>query len=205
MNYDSIIFDMDGTLWNTEKQVCAAWNKVLEDAGHPKRVSEDEIKKYMGLPMNEIGMKLFKTDNYDEVAELFGKCMDYENRYIAACGGVLYQDLIRVLRELSERVPLYIVSNCQSGYIEAFFEAHKTAEYFRDYLCYGDTGQLKDRNIRTIIKRNNLVNPVYVGDTQGDADAAAAAGVDFVWASYGFGKADGYVRKIDSFPDILTL
>ncbi len=205
MNYDSIIFDMDGTLWNTEKQVCAAWNKVLEDAGHPKRVSEDEIKKYMGLPMNEIGMKLFKTDNYDEVAELFGKCMDYENRYIAACGGVLYQDLIRVLRELSERVPLYIVSNCQSGYIEAFFEAHKTAEYFRDYLCYGDTGQLKDRNIRTIIKRNNLVNPVYVGDTQGDADAAAAAGVDFVWASYGFGKAHGYVRKIDSFPDILTL
>ena len=48
MKYDSIIFDMDGTIWNTEKEVCLAWNKVLADAGHPKRVTGDELAGYMG-------------------------------------------------------------------------------------------------------------------------------------------------------------
>ncbi|MBP5792253.1 MAG: HAD family hydrolase, partial [Spirochaetaceae bacterium] len=54
--------------------------------------------------------------------------------------------------------------------------------------CNGDTGLLKDENIKLIVKRNGLKSPVYVGDTQGDADACAKAGVPIVYASYGFGK-----------------
>ena len=94
MKYDSIIFDMDGTIWNTEKEVCLAWNKVLADAGHPKRVTGDELAGYMGLPMTEIAKRMFGTDNYDSVAELFGRCMQYENEYIAKHGATLYPDLI---------------------------------------------------------------------------------------------------------------
>ena len=131
--------------------------------------------------------------------------MAYENQYIAAHGGKLYHDLINVLSRLSAKIPLYIVSNCQSGYIEAFFEAHHTAEYFKDYTCFGDTGLYKDKNIRLIAERNSLHKPVYVGDTQGDADAAHAAGVDFVWASYGFGTASQYEKRIDNIGQLLSL
>lgn len=205
MKYDSVIFDMDGTIWNTEKEVCLAWNKVLADAGHPKRVTGDELAGYMGLPMTEIAKQMFGTDNYDSVAELFGRCMQYENEYIAKYGATLYPDLINTLKQMYTKIPLFIVSNCQSGYIEAFFKAYDTAGYFKDYLCFGDTGELKDHNIRLLARRNNLNSPVYIGDTKGDCEAAHAAGVDFIWASYGFGHSDNYEGRIDRFADILSI
>ncbi len=205
MRYDSIIFDMDGTIWDTTREVCAAWNKVLENAGNSKRITEKELSGYMGLPMDEIAMRMFKTDNYESVAKLFKSCLNYENEYIAANGAKLYHDLINALEALYTQIPLYIVSNCQSGYIETFYKAHNTEKYFKDYICFGDNGLLKAQNIKLIAKRNGLVNPVYVGDTQGDSDAAAAAGVDFIWAAYGFGSADRYVMKIDVISQLLTL
>ena len=202
MKYDSIIFDMDGTIWDTEKQVCEAWNTVLADAGHPKRVTGEELAGYMGLPMTEIARKMFNTDNYEEVAELFERCLQYENEYIAAHGAILYPDLINTLEALSAKIPLFIASNCQSGYIEAFFDAYDTKKYFRDYICFGDNKKLKDHNIRLLVERNGLKSPVYIGDTKGDGASAKAAGIDFVWASYGFGHADEYVARVDCFADI---
>ncbi len=46
---------------------------------------------------------------------------------------------------------------------------------------------LKDKRFRMLIDRNHLSSPVYVGDTQGDADACHAAGIPFIFAEYGFG------------------
>ena len=205
MKYDSIIFDMDGTIWNTEKEVCEAWNKVLADAGHPKRITGSELAGYMGLPMTEIATRMFDTDDYDSVAELFERCMQYENEYIAEHGAILYPDLINTLETLCTKIPLFIVSNCQSGYIEAFFKAYGTEKYFKDYLCFGDTKELKDQNIKLLVRRNSLKSPVYIGDTKGDCESAKAAGVDFVWASYGFGHADEYAARVDKFADILSI
>ena len=54
---------------------------------------------------------------------------------------------------------LFIVSNCQDGYIECFFKAHKLDKYFTDYECPGRTGLSKGENNKLIIERNNLKNP----------------------------------------------
>ena len=77
--------------------------------------------------------------------------------------------------------------------------------YITDKECYGDTGKNKDENIRLVVERNHLKHPVYVGDTQGDCDAAASAGVPFVFASYGFGQADHADAVIHSFDELLEL
>lgn len=97
-----------------------------------------------------------------------------------------------------------IVSNCQSGYIELFLRKTGLEPYITDTECYGDTGKNKDENIRLVVERNSLKHPVYVGDTQGDCDAAAKAGVPFVFASYGFGQADHADAVIASFDELLS-
>ncbi len=205
MKYDSVIFDMDGTLWDSRKGICEAWNQSFARQECDRRISVEELTGYMGLPMNEIAMRMFPGKEYAEVKSIFDCCMNDENTYLMQHGGILYPDLINTLEALSQKCRLYIVSNCQSGYIEAFFNAHKTSQYFKDIECYGNTGMLKDHNIALLVKRNGLQSPVYVGDTQGDADSAERSGVDFIYASYGFGHVANPQYSIDSFGQLTDI
>jgi phosphoglycolate phosphatase len=100
---------------------------------------------------------------------------------------------------------LFIVSNCQCGYIETFLGYHKLGKYFKDYECAGNTGLSKGGNIKKIIERYDLKASVYVGDTQGDCDAAAAAEIPFIFAGYGFGKVSAYKYKLNKLSDIEKL
>ena len=109
------------------------------------------------------------------------------------------------LQKLSARYPLFIISNCEDGYIQSFLEAHQFGTYFTDFECPGRTGLLKADNIRLMKERHHLTSPVYVGDTDGDRTAAEAAGVPFVFAAYGFGSAMRYDYKIDSFEQLTEL
>ena len=115
--------------------------------------------------------------------------LEYE--YLSEHGATLYNKLEDTLERLSKKYKLFIVSNCQDGYIESFFKSHKLEKYFIDYECPGRTGLAKAENIKLIVERNNLKNPVYVGDTQGDAKAAKDANIPFIYANYGFGDVNG--------------
>ena len=70
--------------------------------------------------------------------------------------------MAETVRELSRKYKLFIVSNCQSGYIEAFLKNTGLGEYFADYTCPGDTGKLKGENIRIIMERNGIKEAIYV-------------------------------------------
>ena len=100
---------------------------------------------------------------------------------------------------------LFIVSNCQSGYIEAFLEYYKINDYIEDIECFGNNDLPKWDNIALIIKRNNLKNPVYVGDIDNDRIAAGKAGADFIYAEYGFGDVKKYDDIIYKFGDLLRI
>ena len=107
------------------------------------------------------------------------------------------------MKELSKKYKLYIVSNCQDGYIQCFFKAYPHLEqYFMDFECHGSTGLMKADNIRLIADGHSLKNPVYVGDTLGDANASREAGVPFVYARYGFGEVKDFDYVIDSFSEL---
>ena len=109
------------------------------------------------------------------------------------------------LKELNKRYPLFVVSNCQAGYIELVFEKTGLGKYFTGHLCPGDSGEAKAANIRSIAKKYQLKAPVYVGDTFGDYQACQEAGVPFVFASYGFGQVDTPDYVIEKPADLLKL
>lgn len=202
---DGLIFDMDGTLWDSAESVAKAWNEVFKNHGLSHRTTASDVHAQMGKPMTEIFASLL-PDESPQVQETVGNAAcDYENEYLAVHGGVLYPKLEEVLRTLSERIPLFIVSNCQSGYIEAFFEFHKLGYLFKDIECWGNTLLSKAENIRLIVERNNLKNPVYIGDTALDGISSRQAGVPFVHAAYGFGTTDDCDASINSVSELLEL
>lgn len=210
-----IIFDMDGTLWDSAEGVAKSWTiKVQEMYPEAKEITEADVKSVMGLTMDKIADKFFSWLDEKERYELLDICGNYENDYLRDHGGVLYPDLEEVLAELKKDYNLYIVSNCQSGYIEAFLDHYDFWKYFEDIECYGNNELPKGDNIAGIIRRNDVTNAVYVGDIQGDYDATMSAkeqlkdeGVklDFILADYGFGDVDAKVSKIGSFKELLKV
>ncbi|MBB6218912.1 phosphoglycolate phosphatase [Anaerosolibacter carboniphilus] len=203
---DSIIFDLDGTLWDSTDVVLMAWNEVVEGYQEIENpITKEDLKSIMGLQVKEIGRKLFPSVGEDVQQEILKKCCEIECGYIEKQGGILYDHLEAVLRVLSQKYKLFIVSNCQCGYIEVFLKYHKLENYFTDFENPGRTGLSKGENIKLIMDRNNLKKPVYVGDTEGDRKAAIHAGIPFVYARYGFGEVIEFDHVIDRFDDLLKL
>lgn len=192
-----IIFDMDGTLWDSSENVAKSWDEVVQkEAGGLRKITAKDVQGVMGHTMTEIAQMLFPMLGQKESQELVDRCGDYEILYLQKHGGVLYPKLEETLRILSERYPLYIVSNCQKGYIEAFLAYYKFEKYFRDTECFGNTQLGKADNIRRVIARNGIEKAVYVGDIQGDYEASRKAGASFIHAAYGFGSIDGKTPRI---------
>jgi phosphoglycolate phosphatase len=206
LDIDSIIFDLDGTLWNSLEGVCDVWNIILAKHPNIKRVIlPNDMENCMGDTINVIGKKLFPDLDENLQMNLMKECCDAEQIYLGEHGGILYPKLEDTLSTLSEKYKLFIVSNCQDGYIQCFFKAHKLDKYFTDFECSGKTGLSKGENNKIIIQRNSLKSPIFVGDTNGDAEAAFVAGIPFVYAKYGFGNVEKYDYVIESFEDLLTI
>ena len=193
----AILFDLDGTLWDSAAGVSRAWSAVMAENGKPEGISVEGVHALMGKQMDEIARRLFPERTEAEQRRLMVLCGDREHEVLAAEGGVLYPRLEETLAELKKDYFLAIVSNCQSGYIETFLTAHSLWDYFDDRECFGNTELSKGENIALLARRNGLA-AVYLGDTQGDCDAAHAAGVPFIHAAYGFGAVTGELA-LDSF------
>lgn len=198
-----IIFDMDGTLWDSAENVAKSWDELIQrEAGGLRRIETEDIKNVMGLTMTAIAEKLFPMLEKKDAEALVDRCGEYENEYLREHGGILYPRLEMTLQILAQRYPLYIVSNCQKGYIEAFLDYYHFGKYFLDTECFGNNNMEKAYNIALIVKRNHLKEAVYVGDIQGDYDSSMRAGVNFIHASYGFGKINCTVPVIREFAEL---
>lgn len=203
---DSIIFDLDGTLWDSTATVAKAWQAAIDQLPFMERtISQAEVQSITGMAYDLIFLRLFPTLSDPEREKLKEQCAREELKYMRDYGGRLYPELEATLRYLKEKYRLFIVSNCQSGYIEAFLQHHQLSPYFEDCACYGDAKKPKADNIRELIARNGLRSAVYVGDTQGDCEASAANQIPFIFAGYGFGSADSYRERIEKISDMQQL
>ena len=203
-----ILFDLDGTLWDSAQAVAESWNEVFrkEDPTLPELTAED-IHRVMGLTMKEVSEALQRTKKAEIPERVFDDCCRYEVEYLYTHPGRLYPRLRETLEELrGMEYELAIVSNCQRGYVEAFLHGSGMADLFRDYEEWERTGLTKGENIRLVMERNGYRKAVYVGDTRKDQEAAQAAGIPFIHASYGFGETeepDGVIASLTDLPGLI--
>lgn len=210
MQYDGILFDLDGTLWDATAQIAEAWNEiivenraVLASYGKGQTVTVEMMCALCGKTMDVITDELFGA--YPEREALADRCYTHENEYLSVHHPFIYPGVGEALRVLSEKLPLAVVSNCQVGYIEVFLEVSGFGKYFSGHLSFGETELPKWDNIRLMCERLGLKHPIYVGDTQGDADAAERARVAFAHARYGFGTVERADHVIASPDELVTL
>lgn len=203
---DGIIFDLDGTLWDSTEVILKVWNDAANDFKEiTTEVTMEDIQGAMGLLLEDIGRRFYPYLSDEKIREIIKYCSKTENEYLSIHGAKLYENLEITLEKLARNHKLFIVSNCQDGYIEAFLKAHKLDKYFIDSENPGRTGLPKWDNIKHVVERNNLQNPVYIGDTDGDRKAAKIAGVPFVFAKYGFGDVEDYEYVVDKIEDVASL
>ena len=206
----SLIFDLDGTLWDATGCAPVIWNRIFDKHDEVKfRMTQELAASLMGKTMEEIGDALFPALSQEKRREIVDEFGNEEVAYLKENGAVLYQGMKETVQKLSHDYDLYIVSNCQDGYVSAFLEAHKMETYFKDIEMSGRTGMDKGKNICLIMERNEIskTEALYIGDTEGDEKATRFAGIPFVWAKYGFGKAsspDAGLNDIRELPSLLS-
>ena len=201
--FDSIIFDLDGTLWSTIDSCVKTLSQIKEK--YPditKEISKEEVMSCMGLPFDDI-VNIYYGYLPKNKAIMYAKEAFQANiDNLLKNGGTLYKNTKDTIEYLSKKYKLYIVSNCIDGYIESFLKTSNLEKYFLDYESNGRTNLSKGENIKLIINRNNLKNAIYVGDTISDKDGADYANIPFAYASYGFGKVDKYDYLLNDISDL---
>lgn len=201
----AILFDLDGTLWDAVPQLLTVYNAVL--AAHPAaghQLTLAELRSFMGKNRQALAQATFPLADAAEQDRLIGICFEEEIPELRIHHAAPYPHLREVLAALSRDYTLAVVSNCQSGYIELFFETMETGDYFTDHEC-ADTGLSKGENIRLVLDRNGIDRAVYLGDTLGDMEAADLAGIPFVHAAYGFGRPNRETAAISDLRELPAL
>lgn len=206
--YDGIILDIDGTIWNTTPLAAQGYNIAIDRSNKPAgKVTAEILQQEFGKTLDLIASDLWPNLSITDRQELIKNCCKEEQMQVANNeNDITYPYVIDTVKKLSTTENLFIVSNCQDGYVELTMKKTGLTPYIKDFECFGKTGKKKAENLKMIIERNNLKSPVYVGDTQGDANACAEAGIPFIWAAYGFGKnVQNYMAKIDNFAELMKI
>ena len=207
MNCESLIFDIDGTLWDSRQLVAEGYNIQLKKEGLSHlAVTAEDLRPLFGKVMTEIADNILSSIDPPQRYELMERCMKTENDYLFAneCK-IGYPNVKETLAELSKKYRLFIVSNSQRGYPELCIKKLGLGDYIEGHLCFGDNGTSKGQTIRTLIRKHNIGSCVYIGDTQGDLEACKEAGVPFIFCAYGLGKAESWDARIDSIEELLNM
>ena len=195
----AVIFDMDGTLWDSVDEIVESWNKTCPEM----HIRREQLIGLMGKTMDCFARELLPEYEMDQAMEIIHACERDENEYLRHVGATLYGDVRNVFERLRGMgYEIGIVSNCQAGYIEVFLEYYHLGDLVADIECYGNTQQQKDVNLKALIERNHYETYYYLGDTQGDYNACQKAGVPFLFAAYGFGTVDAQVPQVESLEQL---
>ena len=151
---DGIIFDVDGTLWDSVEVVAESWNLAIkENSDLEPNLNREILQGLFGKTMDEIAAGVFPDLDLDSRRKLMDICFDYENRYLETHPGVYYEGVMDTLKELALEYPLFIVSNCQCGYIEVMMKGAGMEPYIKDFLCFGQTQTSKDQTILKLMEK----------------------------------------------------
>jgi phosphoglycolate phosphatase len=200
--YDALIFDLDGTLWDAAAASTYGWNLALREMGLASRVTLEGIRSVSGLPFFRC-VEVLLPELRPVPLGLLEALDRGERAGVEKIAGVLYEGVAEGIPRLAGAYRLFMVSNCPDWYLDKFLQMTGFETYLNGYDCNGLSGKGKPEMLSGLRQRHELARPVYVGDTQGDREAAAQAGMDFAFASYGFGAADGAELSFGGFGEMV--
>lgn len=199
-DFDSLIFDMDGTLWDAVDTYCTIWDEAYRRMGIDATVSRSELLECMGMTIERILEKIAPAGI--DLAAFSRTLSQVDAELLPRLGGRLYDGVAELIPALAQRYRLFMVSNCGKHGLDYFLDYTRLRPYFTGTLTNGQTGLPKEGNISRMVSDFGLQSPVYIGDTAGDCRSSHLAGVPMMHVTYGFGSCDDAEYSADSFREV---
>lgn len=140
--YDSLVFDIDGTLWDASGTSAIGFRRALAELGLPARLTTEDVRGVTGRPFDECVRLLTQGLPGDE--DIFLRAFErHEELAVREHGGTLYDGVVEGMREISRRYRIFLASNCSAWYLECFLEHSGLRDIIEAATCYGLSGKPK--------------------------------------------------------------
>ena len=185
--FDTVLFDLDGTLLDTLEDICGAANHTLRELGYPERTLA-EMRRFVG---NGAEMQMRRALGADADEETVAKALAlYKPYYAAHCqiktkpyAGVL--ELMAALK--AEGFRLAVVSNKPDATTKTL-----AARFFPGLPAFGQRDDVPPKPAPDLVFRAletlgvDAADAIYVGDSEVDVATARNAGLPLAAVSWGF-------------------
>ena len=132
----SLIFDVDGTLWDSTPDTAECWREVFSEQGiECSGITASRLKQEFGKLLSDIGRSLFPELPEKIMLPLVNECCRRNNDWLLQKKPPLYDGVRELFTFLFEKkLPIVIVSNCEAGYIEVLMKIHGLEPYVTGHL-----------------------------------------------------------------------
>jgi len=184
-----IIFDVDGTLLQTDRITVPAVQRTFAAFGLPIPADED-IRRFFGKPVEDYEAWLAAQCPPERAAALVEATNRCELSLIGS-EGRLYPGIREMLDALhAEGHVLAVCSNGPEAYIEEFLDAHAVRKYFSAVRTRSARCANKTAMVREILRKFSMRPVIVIGDRADDIDAAHDNGAYAIAVAYGFGSPE---------------
>ena len=188
MDAGHVIFDLDGTLYDTEKVSIEALQTALSKF-NINDVTDDEIRGQFGEVTDTIVRNLVQ-DMGEKFYMSLKEEIKYQEEKLIPKKGELYDGIKEMLITLDNNG--YDLSICSDGrvkYIEMVLETTGIQDYFI-HIKGNEPGKSKTDQLRSLLDELNTDKAVMVGDRYHDIEAAKKVGLPSIGVAYGFGREE---------------
>lgn len=187
--YDTVIFDLDGTLLNTLEDLADAVNYVMEKNGFPRRTLE-EVRHFVGNGIRRLmELSVPETVTGEQFERVFEEFREY---YTGHCQikTRAYDGIKELLEKLHcKQYSMAIVSNKNHAAVQELNDI-----YFQKYIrtAIGQKDGIRKKpapdTVLQALKElgKSAEHAVYVGDSEVDFKTAVNAGMDCILVTWGF-------------------
>lgn len=213
---EAMIFDMDGTLFQTETLLLPAYHKlfdILREEGHHEGETPDEelMLGCLGMLLEDIWKKVIPDATpaaHNRANELL---LQLELEGLSDEAAVLYPEVKETLEELHRRgVRLFVASNGLEAYVKGISQARGLMPLFEGVYSAGEHGTASKVDlVKLLLDQHEIKDAWMVGDRSSDVEAGKENGQTVIGCRYaGFGEDQelkGSDVVIHSFSQLLKL
>lgn len=201
-----IIFDLDGTLWETIEATYIAANIIVEKHKELKKISKETIIKGMGLSSLENASNYIPYIPAENGIKYMKEISDKTSEIINEKNINIYHGVEETIKKISKEYKLGIITNNRDEYAKTFLRISNLEKYFIDYIGAASYNITKGNAIKRMVQKHHEKENYYVGDIKKDQEATLYAGIKFIHAKYGFEPnldSKLSIKNIKELPNLL--